>query len=1000
MLAALLLMSGKSPGSFPEPSADGGAQGFQTLMRYRIGDVLLVSSLYDLYLFEEDGQLYELIRGEYQGLQLSNTPELTRVGSAAEALARARGDRKPDLIITTLHVEDMSAARMARELRAAAPGVPIVLLAYDNRELSDLLTRRDADLFDGVFVWHGDFRLIIAIIKQLEDKRNVAHDSEAVGVQSVILIEDSVQFYSSFLPLVYTEIIKQQQRLISEGVSASDRFLRMRARPKILLCVNYEEAWDYFTRFEGTLLGVISDIGFQRAGVYDPRAGIVFAEQVKARQWDVPVILQSTTRDFEADARRFGASILLKDSHTLLAELRKLISEYFGFGDFIFRMPDGREVGRATNLRQLDELLRRAPAESVRYHAERNHFSKWLKARTEFWLAHQLRPRKVEDYPSVEHLRQDLIADFQEYRRLRRGGLVTEFNRETFDPNSSLARIGGGSLGGKARGLGFVKLMLTQRNLRDRFEGVRIEIPPGVAVGTDVFDAFLELNQLRDFSLGATDDGQITRRFVDAPKFPEAALRELEAFLERVREPLAVRSSSLLEDSQYHPFAGVYATYMISNDQTDPRLRVRELIGAIKRVYASTFHQAAKDYIKVTSYRLEEEKMAVIAQKLVGARRGNRFYPDISGVARSHNFYPVAPQTAQDGIASVALGLGRWVVDGGLTVRFSPRYPRHLAQFYSPAEALRNSQNAFYALMMDDGAPGLAEAGIERIGRQPLRVAEQDGALRHVGSTYSPDNNALYDGLSRPGPRVVTFAPVLRDRSFPLPEIVTELLELGKAGMGTPVEIEFAANLERPAGRPAQFGVLQMRPLALGRESEELEIERLPRERLVCESGRALGHGVLADLRDIVFVDHAAFDRSATRDTAQAIGELNARLVDQGRPYLLIGMGRWGTLDPWLGIPVKWDQISGARAIIEANFKDITVEPSQGSHFFQNITSFQVSYLTVGAKDFLDWDWLMALPVAEYRGLARHVRLDAPVIVKIDGRTHRGVVMKPLAVSR
>ena len=992
-------MSAEAADISPERSPDSAPGGFQALMPYRIGDILLVSSLYDLYLFEEDGQLYELIRSEYQGLQLSHTPELSRVGTGAEALARARSARKPDLIITTLHVEDMSAARLARELRAANPSTPIVLLAYDNRELSETLTRRDAGLFDGVFVWHGDFRLIIAIVKQLEDRRNVAEDTEAVGVQSVILIEDSVQFYSSFLPLIYTEIIKQQQHLISEGVSITDRFLRMRARPKILLCVNYEQAWDYFTRYEGTLLGVISDIGFAREGAYDPRAGIRFAEQVKARHWDVPVILQSTSREFDADARHFGASILLKDSDTLLAELRRLIAEYFGFGDFVFRMPDGREVGRAASLGQLEELLRKAPAESIRYHAERNHFSKWLKARTEFWLAHLLRPRKPEDYPSVEDLRQDLIAHFQEYRHARRRGLVTEFTRETFDPNSSLARIGGGSLGGKARGLGFVNLMLTQRKLRDKFEGVQIEIPPGVAVGTDVFDEFLEQNHLRDFALGASDDGQITRRFVDAPIFPEAARRELEAFLERVREPLAVRSSSLLEDSQYHPFAGVYATYMIPNDQADPRLRLRELIDAVKRVYASTFHRAAKDYIKVTSYRLEEEKMAVIAQKLVGARRGPRFYPDLSGVARSHNFYPMPPQTAADGIASVALGLGRWVVDGGMTVRFSPRYPRHLMQFHSPADALRNSQSAFYALMLDDGTPGLAEAGIERIGRHPLRIAEQDGALRHVGSTYSPDNNALYDGLSRPGPRVVTFAPILRDRAFPLPEILLALLELGRAGMGTPVEIEFAATLERPRGAPAHFGVLQMRPLVLSRESEELEIARYPRERLLCDSARALGHGALTGIRDIVFVDRASFDRAATRDIAQAVGEINAKLVDAGRPYLLVGMGRWGTLDPWLGIPVKWDQISGARAIIEANFTDTAVEPSQGSHFFQNITSFQVGYLTVGVNDLLDWEWLMALPLAETRGLVRHARLDAPLTILMDGHNHRGVVVKPEALK-
>ncbi|MBI3586409.1 MAG: histidine kinase [Ignavibacteriales bacterium] len=967
-------------------------------MRKRIRDVLIVSSLYDLYLFEEDGRLYELIRNEYQGLNLSHAPELTRVSSGREALALIKEEKPFDLIITTLHIEDMPALRLARQVRDAGLDVPIILLAYDNRELQELVAHHDTSIFDKIFIWQGDFRLIIGIVKYLEDRMNVDHDTRIVGAQSVILIEDNVRYYSSFLPIIYTELLKQSRRLISEGINLSHKFSRMRARPKILLCSTYEEAWDYFEKYEECILGVISDVDFARNGRDDPRAGLEFARKVKARQDDIPILLQSTVIDHEAEAKEIGCSYLVKDSPMLLQELRQFMVQYFSFGDFIFRAPDGKEVGRATDLQSLEEQLRILPQESIRYHAERNHFSKWLKARTEFWLAHKLRPRKVSDYASVEALREDLISSLKEYQKIRQRGIITDFKKESFEPSSSFARIGGGSLGGKARGLGFVNILINNYNLHDKFEGIEIHVPPAVVIGTDVFDQFLEENNLRSFALSSTDDREITRRFLEAKKFPEGILAELVGFLELICDPLAVRSSSLLEDSQYHPFAGVYETYMIPNNDPNPLVRLNELVNAIKRVYASTFYQSAKDYIKVTSYRLEEEKMAVIIQKMVGSQHENRFYPDFSGVAKSYNFYPIAPQTASDGIVSTALGLGKTVVDGGNTLRFCPRYPNHLLQFFSPEESLKTNQNEFYALEMDGKLTDDTETYDVLLKKHNLDIAERDGTLTYVGSTYSAENDSITDGLSRKGIRLVTFAPILRNKIFPMPQILDQLLNMGSWGMGTPVEIEFAVTMSSKDNGRKEFGILQMRPLVLSRESEELNVDDIEPRGLICQSHQVLGNGVIRDIHDIVFVDIHKFERSKTIDIAREITEFNEKLIAKKKPYLLIGLGRWGTLDPWLGIPIKWDQISGAKAIVEAGFKDMDVSPSQGSHFFQNITSFMVGYFTIHSKiqeGFIDWDWLLKQSATEKKKFSAHIRCKNPIVIKMNGHQNKGIILKP-----
>lgn len=969
----------------------------QTLMPFHVHNILLVSSLYDSFILQQDGQLSELIVDEFLDLNLRTTPGLTHVSSGAEALDLATRQRRFNLIITTPNPGDMSAVELARRVKEAGLQVPVVLLAYNNRELGEFLARHDVSDIDRIFLWQGDVRILLAIVKYVEDRANVAHDTQEAGVQVILVVEDNVGFYSSFLPIVFTEVLGHHQRLISEGVNVSHKLLRMRARPKILLCQNWEEAWEVFSRYQEFLLGIVSDIDFPRAGRHASGTGIEFTRQVKEAWPDIPVLLQSGRPEYEPQAREAGADFLVKGSPTFLADLRRFMVEQFSFGDFVFRLPDGREVDRAGDLQSLEQKLKAVPAASLGFHGARNHFSNWLKARTEFALAYELRPRRIEDFSTPEELRQTLIQAIEDYRRTQRRGIVEDFRPRSFDSAGSFARIGGGSLGGKARGLAFVRHLFDTFDVSSRFEDVQVSVPPAVVLGTEVFDRFLENNRLLDFAMRGGDDGAIDRRFQRAD-FPEETVLDLSAFLELVRYPLAIRSSSLLEDSQYLPFTGVYETYMLPNAHPDPLVRLRQLVAAIKKVYASAFSAHAKAYLEATPYRLEEEKMAVIVQRVVGAPHGDRFYPDFAGVARSHNFYPTAPLTAADGIAAVGLGLGRTVVEGDKCLSFCPRYPQHMVQFSAIKDILGNSQREFWALHLSQDTPPVDAPEFAREVQYGLGVAEEDGTLALVGSTYSHENLAVYDGLSRPGVRLVSFAPILKHRSFPLASILEVLLEIGSHGVGAPVEIEFAVNLQVGPGAPKEFGFLQMRPLSLSREHQAVDIGAPEEGALICRSARVLGNGRVDTIHDAVVVDIGSFNRSRSRETAAEVAQFNARLVHEGRPYLLIGVGRWGSHDPWLGIPVTWDQISGARVIIEAGFKDFRVTPSQGSHFFQNLTSFQVGYFSVNpeiGEGAVDWEWLGAQPPLRDTGVVRHLRFEEPLVVKMDGRRQQGVVFKP-----
>jgi CheY-like chemotaxis protein len=987
-----------TPATPTEPILDAEArlEGFENLMPFKVQNILLVSSLYDSFILREDGRLNELLIDESLELNLQQIPGITHVSSCSEALELARSQPRFNLIVTNLTVADMTAAELAREVKRANLDIPVVVLAYDYRAIKNFISRNPVTDIERIFLWQGNARILIAIVKYVEDKRNVQHDTRAMGVPVLLVVEDNIRYYSSFLPVMYTELIKQSRRVIQEGINVAHKLVRLQARPKLLLSSNFDDAIHLVRRYRDYLIGLVSDVEFPWDGKLSPEAGFELARRLKSLVPDVPVVLQTSRTEFRPRAQAEGYSFLRKRSPTLLKDLRRILTEQFGFGDFVFRLPDSTEVARAKDMYELEEQLQTVPAESLTYHAQRNHFSHWLMARTEFALAAKLRPRKVSDFAGPEDLRHDLIESINDYRREQSELLIGDFNPETFEPSeSSFLRIGLGSLGGKARGLAFIRHLLRKNRITRRFPGIRISVPPALVLATDVFDQFMTENNLLDFALQCEDDGEILHRFLSAA-LPEKLREDLKAFLAEVKYPLAVRSSSLLEDSQYQPFTGVYETFMLSNQSPDPDVRLAELVGAIKRVYASTFSRHAKSYVRATPYRLEEEKMGVIVQKLVGTAHGHRFYPDFSGVVRSHNFYPAPPMAFDDGIAAVALGLGRAVVDGGKCLSFCPRYPQNLLQFSSVEDILANSQTEFWALSLN-GAPEGQPGHLHEM-RFGLDAAETDGTLPPVASTYSHENDAVYDGMSRPGLRIISFAPMLKHNLFPLASILEMLVKAGEHALGIPVEIEFAVRLPRQTGDLAEFGFLQVRPLTLARDHQELSLGEVSPEQVLCQSTKVLGNGRIENLYDAIVVDSQRFERSRSQEVAKAVAHFNASLGSENRPYLLVGVGRWGSNDPWLGIPVEWDEISGARVIVEAGFRDFRVTPSQGSHFFQNLTAFQVGYFTVNpdaGEGSIDWEWLQQERCLEEDGCVRHLRFAKPLRVVMNSRTSQGTILKP-----
>lgn len=964
--------------------------GFDKLMPYRVRDVLLVSSPYDSSSIAEDDSLTELVFSEYLDLRLHYAPRVTRVTTAREALLRI-GEGRFDMILTMMRVGNMDTVEFAQEAKRISPHIAVILLAYNLLDV-ERLREQGFKGIDRVFLWLGDVQILLAIIKLHEDRMNLDHDLQVAGVQTILLIEDSVRFYSAYLPLIYSELMKQTRLLIAEGVNLSHKMLRMRARPKILMASTYEEAMALYRQYRANLLGLITDVQFPREGKLDPEAGIRFASMVKDDDRDTPVLLQSIDDEIAEQASRIGASFLNKRSGSLLQELRQFLLENFGFGEFIFRSPSGAELGRVSDLHAMVNLLPTIPAESLAFHANRNHFSKWLMARTEFELAHLIRPVALADFKTVDGLRSYLIGAFEQSLHKAQVGVTVNFSPRYYTPDVNFVKIGGGSQGGKARGLSFFNTLMGNSSFVQRMQGARIAIPNAAVVATDCFDAFMEQNRLYTFIDTGVDDDALRKAFADVT-LPLRLRRDLEAFVEKVQYPLAVRSSSLMEDSQSQPFAGIYETYLLPNSHSSAQVRLEQLCRAIKLVYASTFSREARAYLGTTPHLQDEEKMAVIVQRLVGCRYGDRFYPNFSGVAQSYNFYPLPPISPEDGTADVALGLGKTVVDGYRVLRFSPAHPHRLHHFATLDDYLNSSQKEFLALdMRNSGRPVEfdSSANLLRLG---LDVAEQDGTLTDLGSTYSRDNEAVYDGISRPGVRLVTFAHILKHRVFPLAEILEFVLEVGKEAMGCHVEFEFAVNMAERV-----FYILQMRPMTALDDAVKVEIRETDRQAAMLHSRRAFGHGPIKDITDVVYVRPEAFDPAESRLIAREIGQINEKFRNEGKGYILVGPGRWGTADPWLGIPVTWGQISAARLIVETTLPGFIVEPSFGTHFLHNVTALGIGYFTINhlaGDGCIDWNWLGRQDAVAASDRLRHVRVPVPLAVRIDGRSGEGVVLKP-----
>lgn len=972
---------------------------FHDLMQRRIVNVLLIASDYDAFMLEEDGRLEEQLFFEYMALNLSSPPRVTRVRNTAGALEMLAA-KQFDVVFTMPGTDIAEAFEGARDIKRLYPDTPIIVLTPFSREVSRRISAEDTSGIDFVFSWLGNVDLLLAIIKLLEDRMNADTDVGKVGVQMILLVEDSVRFYSSVLPTIYKFLLKQSVAFATEALNEHEQMLRMRGRPKVMLARNYEEAMELYSKYKDNMLGVISDVSFCREGAKDPEAGLKLAREIRNCDPYLPIIIESSETDNAGRVKDFDGIFVDKNSKKLPVDLGEAITENFGFGDFIVRDPaTGREIMRITSLKDLQHKIAEIPDEALFCHSSKNDVSRWLYSRAMFPIAAVLKNLRFTDLSQAPKVRQVVGDAIVKYRRMKNRGVVAVYKRDRFDRYSNFARIGEGSLGGKARGLAFIDSIIKKWQQPDTIEGVNLSIPRTVVLCTDIFDEFMATNGLYLIALNNdVPDEEILQRFVEA-SLPERLTDDFMSLFDVVDRPLAVRSSSLLEDSHYQPFAGVYSTYMIPRSD-DKQAMLRSLCDAVKGVYASVFFKASKTYMNATRNVIDQEKMAVIIQEVVGDYCEGYYFPSFSGVGRSLNYYPIGNETPEDGVAQVAVGLGKYIVDGGTSLRFCPRYPRQVLQTSTLDLALRSTQTRFDALTSDPGAPLTTDDSMNIVS---LNIADFAGnpALDYMVSTYNAADDMLVDSNRGRGRRVVTFANILRDNVFPLADAVEYMLKVGQQAMGRPVEIEFAGQINRPADTSSGKGHiywLQIRPIIDRKDMIDLRMFEADDKDLIVRSNSALGHGSSDTLRTVVYVRPEAFDSLNSAKIAAQIDEINREMQKIGENYILIGPGRWGTSDPALGIPVKWTDISNARLIVETTLANFNVEPSQGTHFFQNLTSFGVGYMTVNpfAGGLCDTAYLDSREAAAMTDYVRVVRFERPLRVAIDGTQGIGVIFKEI----
>ena len=966
---------------------------FVNLMTRRIFNVLLIANPYDAFMLEDDGRIDEKLFNEYAALSLRYPPRFTQVSTETEAWGELHRNSF-DLIIVMPGTDNSDTFDIARGIKHRFQHIPLVVLTPFSHGITARIEHEDLSDFEYVFCWLGNTDLLLSIIKLIEDKMNLDHDIEEGGVQQIILVEDNIRFYSSVLPELYKFVLQQSMEFATEALNEHQRTLRMRGRPKIVLARTYEEATTLYDRHPNNVLGVITDARYPRGGVVDPQAGVQLLAELRKRDPFLPLILESAESENAVQAKAYNADFIDKNSKKMAVDLREVVKQRFGFGDFIFRDPQThQEVMRAHNLKEMQSAILNVPAESLLYHITRNHVSRWLRSRAMFPAAEFVKQLSWEELQDIDAHRRAIFEAIVDYRRMKNQGVVAVFRRDRFDRYSNFARIGEGSLGGKGRGLAFIDNIVKHHPELNQFDNATVMIPKTVVLCTDLFEEFMDHNNLYQLALSDADDAVILDAFRRAT-LPASLEGDILTFIEATSSPIAVRSSSLLEDSHYQPFAGIYNTYMVP--LLDNRHRMLSMLcDAIKGVYASVFFKDSKAYMQATRNVIDQEKMAVILQEVVGRQYGDRYYPSMSGVGRSLNYYPIGDERAEEGIVSLALGLGRYIVDGGQTLRICPHHPGKVLQMSDTEMALRETQTRFYALDLKNMGENFSVDDAFNLLKLSVREADKDGALQYLASTYNPTDQVIYPGVYPDGRKIISFVGVLEHDVVPLPHLLREVLRLGQEAMRRPVEIEFAVEIDATT-RSCVFYLLQIRPMVDVKSDVHINLSEIRPETILLQSNNALGHGQMDDITDVVYVKTDGYNAGNNPLIAEEISRINAKFLDRGEHYVLVGPGRWGSSDSWLGIPVKWPNISAARIIVEAGLTNYRVDPSQGTHFFQNLTSFGVGYFTI--NDFngdgvYNRAVLDALPAVEETAHVRHVRFPRALSIKVDGKKKLGYVL-------
>ena len=966
---------------------------FMNLMTRRIYNVLIIANPYDAFMLEDDGRIEEKIFNEYMELGLRYPPSFIKVSTAEEA-SHVLDNNNVDLALCMPGNADNDAFDVARAVKVRYPQLPCIVLTPFSHGITRRMQNEDLSIFDYIFCWLGNTNLILSIIKLIEDRMNMEHDISEGGVQMILLVEDSIRFYSSILPNLYSYILQQSHRFAKEALNRHAATLRMRGRPKVVLARTYEEARIIYDRYHDNVLGVISDARFPmtEGGEKDSEAGLKLLNYIRQQDEYVPLIMESSESDNREKAQAMSFLFVDKNSKKMSLDLRHLLEEHMGFGDFIFRDPKTKkEVARISSLKELQDKIFDIPADSMLYHISRNHTSRWLSARALFPISQFLKRITWHELQDVDAHRKIIFDAIVQYRRMKNLGVVAVFDRMKFDRFAHFARIGEGSLGGKGRGLAFLDNIIKEHDELNKYERVTVQIPKTVVLCTDIFDEFMERNGLYQIALSDASNDEILAAFLKA-QLPDSLYEDFEIFIDATRSPLAIRSSSLLEDAHYQPFAGVYSTYMIPY-LDDHDMMIRMLSDAIKGVYASVYYSDSKAYMTATSNVIDQEKMAAIIQEVVGRQYGTRYYPNLSGVIRSINYYPIGNERAEEGIASLALGLGKYIVDGGQTLRVSPFHPKQVLQMSEVDIALKETQTQFYALDLSHVGEDFKVDDGFNIVKLRVKEAYADGALANIASTYDPNDQMIYDGLYETGRKIISFAGVLQHDVMPLPEILQMVMTQGAESMRRPVEIEMAGNIE--ADGSGEIYLLQIRPIVDSKHKLDVDVNAIPDEQCLIRTSSSLGHGVVEDIHDVIYVKtDGGFSAQDNPAIAEEMERINRQFLDSGKGYILIGPGRWGSSDPWLGIPVKWPHISGARLICEVAVPGYYVDPSQGTHFFQNLTSLGVGYFTIDKdKGFYHQEILDNMPAVEETRHLRHVRFDAPLKILMDGMKQVGAVI-------